>query len=363
MYPSLQPQSHNAEPSQLQQILQRLSSPSMQVPSYRSGSSYSLWQLRGLIKDPQMHATVLQANVLPTLVALLLDESLPECQVNSAGILRCLSVRSPQNCEAMLKAGAVGALIQMLAASKAEVRAAAAGCLCLLGWNSSKVKSETIFSLCKVAKEQTQHISAIHCLLPLLAKGNTAESEAAAACLHMLSDSAPADVLATFELRGSDAAQYLCKLLDSGTPVGAFAAAEILRNLIQLPANRMEVMQQLLTLMESGCPAGQSDAANLCWQLCCSSNTVHNSHMTAFISSQTKLLPALSAMLSSTDAGARTAALGLVHVLALEVTKAQNSYADPVNVDTVRTQLTVHTPVLDAIMTTLQAPGQSVHCK
>lgn len=358
MYPSLAHQPHTPEPNQLQQILQRLSSASMQVPAYRSGSSYSLWQLKELVKDPATHPTVMQAQVLPTLVALLLDSSLPECQVNAAGILRRLAVRNTSNDEAILKAGAVSALVQLLPANNAEVRAAAAGCLCLLGWNSTHVKSEIIFTMCKAAKEQTGQISAIHSTLPLFVSGTPSELESAAACLHMLSEAASSDVLATFELRDSSLAQHLCKTIDSGSAVATFAAAETLKNLIQLPANRIDVMQQLLALMESGCPAGQSDAANLCWELCCMNATAHNPQMTTLISSQPRMLPSLSAILSSTEPGVVQAALGLVHVLALEVSKAQNSFASPVNVDLVRTQLVSYTAALDAVLSTLLAPGE-----
>ena len=365
MYPTLshQPQAH--EPDQLQQILQRLSSASMQVPAYRSGSSYSLWQLKELVKDPETHSQVMQAQLLPTLVALLLDSSLPECQVNSAGILRRLAVRNASSCEAILKAGAVSALVQLLSASNAEARAAAAGCLCLLGWNSSHVKSEIIFTMCKAAKDQTGQISTIHPMLPLFSSSTPSEVEAAAACLHMLSEAASADVLATFELRDSGIAQHLCKTIDSGSPVATFAAAETLKNLIQLPTNRVEVMQQLLALMESGSPAGQADAANLCWELCCVSATAHNIHMTTLISSQPRMLPSLSCLLTSTDPEVVRAALGLVHVLALEVSKAQNSFANPVNVDLVRIQLVKYTPVLEATLSILLAPGKSKfpqHC-
>ena len=363
MYPTLshQPQTH--EPDQLQQILQRLSSASMQVPAYRSGSSYSLWQLKELVKDPETHSHVMQAQLLPTLVALLLDSSLPECQVNAAGILRRLTVRNVSSCEAILKAGAVSALVQLLSASNTEARAAAAGCLCLLGWNSSHVKSEIIFTMCKAAKDQTGQISTIHAMLPLFSSSTPSEVEAAAACLHMLSEAASADVLATFELRDSGIAQHLCKTIESGSPVATFAAAETLKNLIQLPANRVEVMQQLLALMESGSPAGQADAANLCWELCCVSATAHNLHMTTLISSQPRMLPSLSCLLSSTDPEVVRAALGLVHVLALEVSKAQNSFANPVNVDLVRIQLVKYTPILDAILSMLLAPGKPNFCQ
>jgi len=171
--------------------------------------------------------------------------------------------------------------------------------------------------------------------------------------------------LATFELRDSGIAQHLCKTIDSGSPVATFAAAETLKNLIQLPTNRVEVMQQLLALMESGSPAGQADAANLCWELCCVSATAHNIHMTTLISSQPRMLPSLSCLLTSTDPEVVRAALGLVHVLALEVSKAQNSFANPVNVDLVRIQLVKYTPVLDAILSMLLAPGKSKfsqHC-
>ena len=357
MYPSLAQQSHGSPPDQLQQILQRLSSASMQVPAYRSGSSYSLWQLKELVKDPGTHPTVMQAQILPTLVALLLDSSLPECQVNAAGVLRRLAVRNASNCEVIFKAGAVNALVQLLTASNAEVRAAAAGCLCLLGWNSNHIKSEIIFTMCKAGKEQTGQISTIHSLLPLFSSGTPSEQEAAAACLHMLSEAASADVLATFELKDSNIAQYLCKTVDSGSPVATFAATETLKNIIQLPANRVEVMQQLLSLMESGCPAGQTDAINLCWELSCTSATAHNPHMTTLISSQPRMLPAMRCTLSSPDPGVVRAALGLVHVLALEVSRAQNSFANPVNVDLVRTQLVTYTPALDAILATLASPG------
>ena len=363
MYPTLahQPQTH--EPDQLQQILQRLSSASMQVPAYRSGSSYSLWQLKELVKDPETHSHVMQAQLLPTLVALLLDSSLPECQVNAAGILRRLAVRNASSCEAILKAGAVSALVQLLSASNTEARAAAAGCLCLLGWNSSHVKSEIIFTMCKAAKDQTGQVSTIHAMLPLFNSSTPSEVEAASACLHMLSEAASADVLATFELRDSGIAQHLCKTIDSGSPVATFAAAETLKNLIQLPANRVEVMQQLLALMESSSPAGQADAANLCWELCCVSATAHNLHMTTLISSQPRMLPSLSCLLTSTDPEVVRAALGLVHVLALEVSKAQNSFANPVNVDLVRIQLVKYTPALDAILSMLLAPGKPNFCQ
>ena len=358
MYPALAQQSHTPAPDQLQQILQRLSSASMQVPAYRSGSSYSLWQLKELVKDSTTHPAVMHAQILPTLVALLLDSSLPECQANSAGILRRLAVCSSHNCEAIHRAGAVSALVQLLSASNAEVRAAAAGCLCLLGWNSSHVKPEIIFMLCKASKDQTGHISTIHSMLPLLTSCTPPELEAAAACLHMLSEAASADVLATFELRDSGLAQHLCRAIDSGSPVATFAATEALKNLIQLPANRIEVMQQLLTLMESGCPAGQADAANLCWELSCLTATAHNPHMTTLIASQPRMLPAISGALSSTDPAVVKAALGLVHVLALEVSKAQNTFANPVNVDLIRMQLMQHTPALDAILSMLQLPGK-----
>ena len=86
--------------------------------------------------------------------------------------------------------------------------------------------------------------------------------------------------------------------------------------------------------------------------------TAHNPQMTTLISSQPKMLPSLSSMLSSTNPGVAKAALGLVHVLALEVSKAQNSFANPVNVDLVRMQLVTYTPVLEAVLSTLLAPGK-----
>lgn len=357
MYPSFPQQDAQPAQSQLQQHLQRLSSPSMQVPAYRSGSSYSLWQLAGLVKDPGVHPAVMQAGILPTLVALLLDNSLDECPVHAASVLQRLAVRSPPNCEAICKAGAVGALIQMLSANKPAVRAAAGRCLCLLGWNSNKVKSEIIFLLCKTAKESFGQISCIQPLLPLFTGGTASEVEAASACLHMLSAAASADVLATFELHQTNLAQHLCKALDSGTPPTAFAAAEALKAIAQLPTNRTEVVQQLLLLMQSGCPPGQADAANLCWQLCCASTTTHNPSMTAAISSLPALMPALTSTLSSTDTSVAKSALGLVHVLALETSKAQNSFASPVNVDAVRLQLVAQTPTLQVIERLLQSTG------
>ncbi|KAL0026939.1 hypothetical protein WJX79_001081 [Trebouxia sp. C0005] len=59
------------------------------------------------------------------------------------------------------------------------------------------------------------------------------------------------------------------------------------------------------------------------------------------------------------DSGVVRAALGLVHVLALEVSKAQNSFANPANVDLVRIQLVQYAPVLDAILSMLLAPDTS----
>ena len=357
MYPSVPQQEVPPAQSQLQQILQRLSSPSMQVPAYRSGSSYSLWQLVGLVKDPSLHPLVMQAGILPTLIALLLDTSLEDCQVHAACVLQRLAVRSPPNCEAICKAGAVSALVQMLSASQPAVRAAAARCLCLLGWNSNTVKSDIIFSLCKTAKESSGQISCIQPVLPLFTGGTAPEVEAASACLHMLSAGASADVLATFELLQTNLAHYLCKALDSGTPPTAFAAAETLKAVAQLPANKAEVVQQLLLLMQSGCPPGQADAAKLCWELCCASSSGHNPTMTAAVSSMPSLMPALTSTLNSTDSSVAQTALGLVHVLALDTSKAQNSFASPVNVDTVRLQLVAQTPVLQTIERMLQSTG------
>lgn len=357
MYPSLPQQAAQPAQSQLQQLLQRLCSPSMQVPAYRSGSSYSLWQLAGLVKDPEVHPQVMQAGILPTLVALLLDNSLDECQVHTATVLQRLAVRSPPNCEAVCKAGAVSALVQMLPASKAAVRVAAARCLCLLGWNSNKVKSEIIFTLCKSSKESSGQISCIEPLLPFFTHASAAEVEAASACLHMLSAAAAPDVLATFELHQTSLAQHLCRALDSGTPPTAFAAAEALKAIAQLPANKAEVVQQQLLLMQSGCPPGQADAANLCWELCCANTTTHNPSMTAAVSTLPDLIPALTSTLNSTDPSVVRSALGLVHVLALEASKAQNTYACPVNVDTVRLHLVAQTPALQAIERLLQSPG------
>lgn len=361
MYPSMpqQPQqSHDPAESQLHQILQRLSSPSMQVAAYRSGSSYSLWQLESLVKDPGVHPSVMRAGILPTLTALLLDTSLEECQVHAARILQRLSVRSPPNCEAICKAGAISALVQMLLSKAASVRAAAASCLCLLGWNSSTAKADTIFSLCKSSKAATDQVSCINPLLPLFTSGNSTEVEAVSACLHMLSAAASPDVLATFELAQSNLARHLCKVLDSGTPPAAFAAAEALKAISRLPANKMEVLQQLLALMQSGCSAAQTDAANLCWELCCSNVHAPNQGMTAALSSSPMLLPALTFTLKSSDSTVVKAALGLVHVLALETLKAQNSFASPVNVDTVRLQITSQTPTLDCIQAMLTTKGQ-----
>ena len=357
MYPSIPQQVPQPAQSQLQQILQRLSSPSMQVPAYRSGSSYSLWQLVALVKDPSLHATVMQAGVLPTLIALLLDSSLEECQVHAACVLQRLAVRSPTNCEAICKAGAVSALMQMLSADKPAVRTAAASCLCLLGWNSNTVKSEVIFSMCKAAKESSGQISCIPPLLPLFTAGSKPEVEAASACLHMLSAAASADVLATFELDQTNLAQHLCRALDSGTPATAFAAAETLKAIAQLAANKAEVVQQLLLLMQSGCPPGQADAANLCWELCCAGATSHNPAMSAAISSLPSLMAALNSSLNSTDKSVAVSSLGLVHVLALENSKAHNSFANPVNVDTVRLQLVAQTPTLQVIERMLQSTG------
>ena len=358
MYPQLAQRQQTPAPDQLQQILQRLSSSSMQVPAYRSGSSYSLWQLKGLVRDPSTHSAVMQAHVLPTLVALLLDSSLPECQQHAAGVLQRLALRNAPNCEAIHKAGATGALIQLLSAGHTEVRAAAASCLCLLGWGSSQVKSEIIFSLCKTAKDQTGQISAIHPLFPLLTSSAPAELEAAVSCLHMLSDSATADVLATFQLQDSTLPKCLCQAMESTSPVTAYAATESLKNLIQLPANRVDVMQQLLHLAETGSSTGQLAAAHLCWELCCLNPTALNPYMTALISSQPRMLPTVSAALNSTDPAVIKAMLGMVHLLALEVSKAQNTYRDPMNVDLVRTQLMTYTPVLDAIRATLLSEGK-----
>ncbi|KAL3163426.1 hypothetical protein ABBQ32_009804 [Trebouxia sp. C0010 RCD-2024] len=358
MYPTLAQQQQAPAPNQLQNILQRLSSPSMQVPAYRSGSSYSLWQLQEMVKDPLTHPVVMQAHVVPTLVALLLDCNLPECQEHVAGILRRLAVRSASNSEAIHKAGATNALIQLLSLQNTDIRAAAAGCLCLLGWNSKSVKSEIIFSLWKAAKDQTGQISAIQSLLPLFASGTPAEQQAATSCLHMLSDSAPADVLATFELGDSRLAQSLCLALTTESQVTTYAATECLRNLVQLPANKVESMQQILNLVETGTQAGQLRAALLCWELCCLSSTTHNPHMTALISSQPRTLPAISAALKSADPEVVKAALGMLHLLALE-SKAQNTYRDPANVDLVRTQLLLYTPVLDAIRTILLSEDPS----
>lgn len=363
MYPTVAGQQHAPLPNQLQQILQRLSSPSMQISGYRSGSSYSIWQLKELVKDPATHPLVMQAQILPTLVALLLDGSLPECQQHAAGTLRRLAVRNTPNCEAIHKAGATSALIQLLSASSTEVRAAAASCLCLLGWGSHHVKSEIIFSLCKAAKDQTGQVSAVHPLLPLFASGNPAELEAATSCLHMLSEAASADVLAIFELHNSSLSQSLCQALATESPVTSFAAAESLKNLIQLPANRLELMQQLLTVIETGSPEGQVSAALFCWELCCSSTTAHNPHMTALVSSQSRMLPTVSTGFNSTDPELVKATLGVVHLLALEVSKAQNTYRDPVNVDLVRTQLLTYTPVLDAIRAMLLSEGEyTLYC-
>ena len=353
-------------PDQLQNILQRLSSPSMQVPAYRSGSSYSLWQLQEMVKDPLTHPIVMQAQILPTLVALLLDCNLPQCQQHVAGILRRLAVRSASNSEAIQKAGATNALIQLLSLTNTDIRAAAASCLCLLGWNSKSVKSEIIFSLWKAAKDQTGQISAIQSLLPLFVSNTPAELQAATSCLHMLSDSAPADVLATFELGDSSLAQCLCLALTTESQVTVYAATESLRNLIQLPANKVEVMQQLLNVVETGSEVGQLRAALLCWELCCLSPTTHNPHMTALISSQPRMLPTISAALKSADPAVVRSALGMLHLLALE-SKAQNTYRDPANVDLVRTQLLLYTPVLDAIRTILLSEGKSsltlhLHC-
>ena len=360
MYPSLPQQVPQPGQSQLQQVLQRLSSPSMQVPAYRSGSSYSLWQLVGLVKDPSLHPTVMQAGILPTLTALLLDSSLEECQVHAACVLQRLAVRSPTNCEAICKAGAISALVQMLSAGKPGVRTASASCLCLLGWNSNTVKSEIIFSMCKAAKESSGQISCIPPLLPLFMGGSKPEVEAASACLHMLSAAASADVLATFELDHSNLAQHLCKALDSGTPATAFAAAETLKAIAQSAANKAEVVQQLLLLMQSGCPPGQADAAKLCWELCCACGTSHNPAMSAAIASMPALMPALTSSLNSTDNSVAVSALGLVHVLTLEATKAQNSFANPVNVDTVRLQIVAQTPALQVIERMLQSTGKRV---
>lgn len=358
MYPMLAQQHQAPAPDQLQVVLQRLSSPSMQVPAYRSGSSYSLWHLKELVKDPSIHPVVMQAQILPTLVALLLDGSLPECQEHVAGILRRLAVRNAVNAEAIHKAGATNALVQLLSQANTHIRAAAASCLCLLGWNSKFVKSEIIFSLWKAAKDQTGHISAIQSLLPLIVNGSSAELQAGTSCLHMLSDSASADVLATFELRDSGLANSLCLALTTESPVTAYAATESLKNLIQLPANKVEVMQQLLNLVETGSQAGQLRAALLCWELCCLTPTTHNPHMTALISSQSRMLPALSAALKSADLAVVKAALGMLHLLALE-SKAHNTYRDPANIDLVRTQLLLYTPVLDAIRAILLSEGKS----
>ena len=357
MYPMLAQQQQTPRPDQLQQILQRLSSPSMQIPAYRSGSSYSLWQLKELAKDPSIHPTVMQAQILPTLVALLLDASLPECQEHVAGILRRLAVRNPFNSEAIHKAGATNALIQLLSMTNTVVRAAAASCLCLLGWSSSQVKSDIIFSLCKAAKDQTGQISSLHSLLPLIVSGTPAELQAATSCLHMMSDSASADVLSTFELRDSGLAQHLCHALTSESPDIAYAATESLRNLIQLPANKVEVMQQLLGVVETGRPAGQASAACFCWELCCLSTTAHNPHMTALISSQPRMLSTVSTALKSTDLAVVKAALGMVHLLTLE-SKAHNTYRDPMNVDQVRTQLLTYTSVLEALRGILLSDGK-----
>ena len=361
MYPMLAQHQQAPAPDQLQQILKRLSSPSMQIPAYRSGSSYSLWQLKELVKDPSVHSTVMQAHILPTLVALLLDGDLPECQGHVAGILQRLAVQNPANSEAILKAGATSALVHLLLLTHTEVRSAAASCLCLLGWSSTHVKSEIIFSLCKSAKDQTGRISAIQSLLPLFVGGTAAELQAAASCLHMLSDSASADVLATFELPNSSMAQCLCHALTSDSLVTAYAATESLRNLIQLPANKVELMQQLLTLVEAGSPAGQLRAACLCWELCCLSPTTHNPVMTAFVSSQPRMLPTLSAALKSSDFAVVKAVLGIVHLLALE-SKTQNTYRDPGNVDHVRTQLLTYTSVLEALRATLLSDGKQSEC-
>ena len=357
MYPILAQHQQAPAPDQLQQILQRLSSPSMQIPAYRSASSYSLWQLKELVKDPSVHSTVMQAQILPTLVTLLLDGNLPECQEHVAGILRRLAVQNPANSGAIQKAGATSALVHLLSLTNTEVRAAAASCLCLLGWSSTHVKSDIIFSLCKSAKDQTGQISAVQCLLPLFVSSTAAELQAAASCLHMLSDSASADVLATFELHNSSMAQSLCHALTSDSPVTAYAATESLRNLIQLPANKVDLMQQLLSLVETGSPAGQLRAACLCWELCCLSPTTHNPHMTALVSSQPRMLPTLSTALKSSDSAVVKAALGIVHLLALE-SKAQNTYRDPVNVDHVRTQLLTYTSVLEALRATLLSDGK-----
>lgn len=360
MYPMLAQQPQAPAPDQLQQILQRLSSPSMQIPAYRSGSSYSLWQLKELAKDPAVHPTVVQAQILPTLVALLLDSNMPECQQHVAGILRRLAVRNAANSEAIQKAGATSALVQLLSVSHTEVRAAAASCLCLLGWSSTHVKSEIIFSMCKSAKEQTGQISAIHPLLPLFVSNTAAELQAAASCLHMLSDSASADVLATFELHNSGMAQCLCHALVSDSPVTTYAATESLRNLIHLPANKVEVMQELLSLVECGNPTGQLRAACLCWELCCLSPTSHNPHITALVSSQPRMLPTVSTALKSSDLAVVKAALGVVHLLALE-SKIQNTYRDPVNVDQVRMKLLTHTSVLEALRATLLSDGKQIN--
>ena len=363
MYPTVAQHQHVPLPNQLQQILQRLSSPSMQIAGYRSGSSYSLWQLKELVKDPSTHPLVMQAQILLTLVALLLDSSLPECQQHAAGILRRLAVRNTNNCEAIHNAGAISALIQLLPAPSTESRAAAASCLCLLGWGSHHVKSEIIFSLCKAAKDQTGQVSAVHPLLPLFTSGTAAELEAATSCLHMLSEAASGDVLATFQLHGSSLSQFLCQALAVESPVTGFAATEGLKNLIQLPANRLELMQQLLNIVETGSPFAQLTTARLCWEVCCSSNTAHNPHMTALVSSQPRMLPTVSTGLNSTDPELVRATLGLVHLLALEVSKAQNTYRDPVNVDLVRTQLLTYTPVLEAIRAMLLSEGKYTLCK
>ena len=72
----------------------------MQVAAYKNGSTYQLWQLHRLAKEPDCQDTLLEEDAIGTLVPLLSDEQLAD---GCASILQRLAVKDGP--DRMLKAG------------------------------------------------------------------------------------------------------------------------------------------------------------------------------------------------------------------------------------------------------------------
>lgn len=72
----------------------------MQVAAYKNGSTYQLWQLHRLAKEPDCQDILLKEDAIGTLVPLLSDEQLAD---GCASILQRLAVKDGP--DRMLKAG------------------------------------------------------------------------------------------------------------------------------------------------------------------------------------------------------------------------------------------------------------------